>query len=82
MLFCSSQNAEKNMYLCSTKILIIFHIDNNNKCFLSIKSAYKNDFWKIMTLKTGVMMLKIQLSIMGLITFYDVFKQKKSSLKL
>jgi len=26
----------------------IFNIDNNKKCFLSSKSAYCNDFWRIM----------------------------------
>ncbi len=34
-----------------------FNIGNNKKCFLSSKSAYYYD----VTLKTGVMMLKIQL---------------------
>jgi len=36
-------------------LLFISHIDN--------KSAYQNDFWRIMWLTTGVMMLKIQLCI-------------------
>jgi len=36
-------------------LLFISHIDN--------KSAYQNDFWRIMWLKTGVMMLKIQLCL-------------------
>ncbi len=33
----------------STKILCgttVFNIDNNQKCFLSSKSAYYNDFWR------------------------------------
>ncbi len=29
--------------LCSTTV---FNIDNNQKCFLSSKSAYQNDFWR------------------------------------
>ncbi len=35
----------------STKIVIsttVFYINNNKKCFLSSKSAYQNDFWRIM----------------------------------
>ncbi len=40
----------------------VFYIDDK-KCFLRIsKSAYQNDFWRIMWhLRTGVMMLKTQL---------------------
>ncbi len=40
-----------------------FNIDDNNmKCFLSSKSAYYNDFWRIMWhLKTGVMMLIVKM---------------------
>ncbi len=39
----------------------VFNIDNK-ECFFSIKSAYYNDFWRDhVTLKTAVMMLKIQL---------------------
>ncbi len=26
----------------------VFNIDNNKECFFSIKSAYYNDFWRIM----------------------------------
>jgi len=32
------------------KSIMVFtkkNIDNNNKCFLSSKSAYSNDFWRI-----------------------------------
>ncbi len=35
--------------LVSTKIFVsatVFNIDNNQKCVLSIKSAYQNDFWR------------------------------------
>ncbi len=35
--------------MVSTKILggtTVFNIDNNQKCFLSSKSAYYNDFWR------------------------------------
>ncbi len=31
----------------STKTLTVFNIDNNQKCFLSSKSAYYYDFWRI-----------------------------------
>ncbi len=31
-----------NLWLCIT----IFNIDNNQKCFLSSKSAYYYDFWR------------------------------------
>ncbi len=48
------------IWSCST-VFIIY----NNTCFLSIKSAYYNDFWRIM-LNTGVMKLKIQLYITGI----------------
>ncbi len=37
------------MYQVSTKILCsttVFNIDNNQKCFLSSKSAYYYDFWR------------------------------------
>ncbi len=37
--------------IVSTKIFsskTVFNIDNNEKCFLSSKSAYYNDFWRIM----------------------------------
>ncbi len=37
------------MHHVSTKILcmkIVFNIDNNQKCFLSSKSAYYYDFWR------------------------------------
>jgi len=27
---------------------MFFNIDDNRKCLLSIKSAYNNDFWRIM----------------------------------
>jgi len=26
----------------------VFNIDNNDKCYLSTKSAYSKDFWRIM----------------------------------
>ncbi len=41
----------KNSIMAFTKILsstIVFNIDNNRKCLLSTKSAYKNDFSIIM----------------------------------
>ncbi len=41
-------NSEKNMsQVPKKKIKQFFNIDNNKKCFLSIKS-YLNDFWRIM----------------------------------
>ncbi len=43
--FYQSKNTEKTNIVRSTTI---FNIDNSKKCFLSIKSAYKNDFWRIM----------------------------------
>jgi len=52
-----------------TKILnitIIFNIDDNQKYFLRTKLAYSNYFWRIMWLKTGVMMLKISFVITGI----------------
>ncbi len=45
--FYSLKNPEKKLYHSFTKILrsmTVFNTDNNKKCFLSIKSAYKNDF--------------------------------------
>ncbi len=48
--FYSSLNPEKiKCITVSTKILgstTVFNIDNNNKCFLSSKSAYYYDFWR------------------------------------
>ncbi len=47
--FCSSVNHEKLNASVSTKILCSttdFNIDNNQKCFFSSKSSYKNDFWR------------------------------------
>ncbi len=44
------------------KITTVFNIDNN-KCFLSNKSAYSNNYWRI---KTGVMTLITQLYISGI----------------
>ncbi len=29
-----------------SQYLFFFNIDNNQKCFLSSKSAYYNDFWR------------------------------------
>jgi len=40
-----------------TSVPIVFNIDNNNKSFLSCKSTYHNDFWRIMW-HWRVMMLK------------------------
>ncbi len=34
------------MYYGFHKHLNVFNIDNNNKCFLSSKSAYYYDFWR------------------------------------
>ncbi len=50
LTFYSSKNNENNVTI-SRKILsstAVFNIDNNKKCFLSSKSAYLNDFWRIM----------------------------------
>ncbi len=62
MLFYSSNYSEK--YLRWYKNISsnnVFNIDNNKKGFFSSESVYSNDFWRIMCVKTGVMMLKIQL---------------------
>ncbi len=51
---CTFQRIKKilKIYITlSTKILssrTLFNIDKNKKCFLSSKSAYYNDFWRIM----------------------------------
>jgi len=45
----SSKNPEKSVSV-STEILsstTVFNIDNKNKCFLSSKSAYYKDFWRM-----------------------------------
>jgi len=62
------QRILKNMYIIvSTKILsstTVFNIDTNQKCFLSSKFIILEGFLKDrVTLKIGVMMLKIQLCI-------------------
>jgi len=44
LTFYSSKNAEKMYHDCHTTT--VFSIDNN-KCFLSRKSQYQNDFWRI-----------------------------------
>ncbi len=63
--FYSSKNPKNIFNSVSTKILSSandFNIDCDKKCFLNTKSADCNDVWRIMlTLKTGAMMLKIQL---------------------
>ncbi len=46
--FCSLKHPEKSISI-STKILCsttVFKIDNNQKCFMSSKSAYYYDFWR------------------------------------
>ncbi len=42
---------KKKLKLSSTTV---FKIDKSKKCFLSTKSAYYYDFWKIMRLKNGI----------------------------
>jgi len=64
----------------------VFNIDNKKKCFLSSKSAYQ--LKDHVTLKTGVMMLKIHLSspvILNCKTIsqcycFTVFRSNKCSL--
>ncbi len=43
--FYSSKNPEKNSFRKNMKQEMVFIIDNNQKCFLSSKSVYYNDFW-------------------------------------
>ncbi len=49
-----SESRKQNKHNC-------FNIDNNQKCFLSSKSEYENDFWR--SCETEGIMLKIQLRI-------------------
>ncbi len=44
--FYSSVNPENKMYQFPQKEKTVFNIDNNQKCFLSSKSAYYYDFWR------------------------------------
>ncbi len=78
--------------MVSTKILnsrTVFTIEN--KCFLSTKSAYKNDFWKIIwQMKTGVMaaenVFKIETSYFAIAfhnnTVFALFLSENCSLEL
>jgi len=41
----------KKCVMVSTKLLhstTVFNCNNDKKCFLSTKSEYQNDFWRIM----------------------------------
>jgi len=57
-------------------------INNNEKCFLSSKSAYEWFLKDHVTLKTGVMMLKIQLRITGINYILKYIKIERSYFKL
>jgi len=48
--FYSSKNPEKSItfYTKISSSTTVFNFDNDTKCFLSTKSAYYNDFWRIM----------------------------------
>ncbi len=49
--FYSSKDPIEKCVIVSTQILsstTVFNIDNNKKYFLRSKSAYYNDFWRIM----------------------------------
>ncbi len=61
----SSENPENKINQFPQKYWqhTVFNIDNNQKCFLSSKSAYFMISEDHVTLKTEVMMLKIQLRI-------------------
>ncbi len=58
---------------------MFLNIDNNKKCFASITSAYKDDFWRIMW---HWMMLKIQLCITLINYILKYIKTEKSYFKL
>ncbi len=64
------------MFLQNIKQYNCFNIDNNNKCFLSSKLAYYNDFWRIMWKAEK----KIQLGITGINYILKYFKIENSYL--
>ncbi len=51
----------------------VFNINNNKKCFLNSKTAYWNDFWRIMWHRS-LELLKIQLCITGIKCFLKYIK--------
>ncbi len=56
---CRSLDFSKNPEKMYSTVL---NIDNNNKCFLELQISIFEGFLKVLvTLKTGIMMLKIQL---------------------
>ncbi len=60
--------------LCSTTV---FNIDNNQKCFLIINQHIIMISEDHVTLKTGVMMLKIQLRITEINLIFTIYSHRK-----
>jgi len=61
--FYSSQIPKKihHDFHKNIKKQIIFNIENNMTCFLSTKSAYSNDFWKIWHFKIDYILQYIKI---------------------